>query len=90
LLELFGVDLTKLYNSKFLFLIRRNFFSILPNYKWYSDVSEFKLNGQKTYLSTIINGCTQEIISYTISYSPNLRQTMTNIRVNLAKASGTI
>ncbi|MCO6532940.1 IS3 family transposase, partial [Lactobacillus sp.] len=44
--------------------------------KWYSDITEFKLNGQKTYLSPIIDGCTQEIISYTISRSPNLKQTM--------------
>ncbi|WEV43774.1 IS3 family transposase [Lactobacillus sp. ESL0684] len=57
-------------------LIRRNFSAILPNHKWYSDVTEFKLNGQKTYLLPIIDGCTQEIISYTISRHPNLKQTM--------------
>ena len=62
-------------------LIRRNFFSILPDRKWYSDVTEFKLNGQKTYLSPIIDGCTQEIISYTISRSPNLKQTMDMLKL---------
>ena len=57
-------------------LIKRNFSAIYPNHKWYSDITEFKLNGQKTHLSPIIDGCTQEIISYTISRSPNLKQTM--------------
>ena len=57
-------------------LIKRNFSAIYPNHKWYSDITEFKLKGQKTYLSPIIDGCTQEIISYTISRSPNLKQTM--------------
>ncbi|WP_348635629.1 IS3 family transposase [Lactobacillus sp. ESL0701] len=62
-------------------LIRRNFSAILPDHKWYSDVTEFNLNGQKTYLSPIIDGCTQEIISYTISRSPNLKQTMDMLKL---------
>lgn len=62
-------------------LIRRNFFSVLPDRKWYSDVTEFKLNGQKTYLSPIIDGCTQEVISYTISRRPNLKQTMDMLKL---------
>ena len=57
-------------------LIKRSFSAVYPNHKWYSDITEFKLKGQKTYLSPIIDGCTQEIISYTISRSPNLKQTM--------------
>lgn len=58
-------------------LIRRQFSSILPDRKWYSDVTEFHLNGQKLYLSPIIDGCTQEIISYTINRHPVLNQVMT-------------
>lgn len=61
-------------------LIKRNFGAIYPEHKWYSDVTEFKLNGQKTYLSPIIDGCTPEIIAYTISRSPNLKQTMDMLR----------
>ena len=54
---------------------------LLVNHKWYSDIiTEFKLKGQKTYLSPIIDGCTQEIVSYTISRSPNLKQTMDMLR----------
>ena len=61
-------------------LIKRSFSAVYPNHKWYSDITEFKLKGQKTYLSPIIDGCTQEIISYTISRSPNLKQTMDMLR----------
>ena len=61
-------------------LIKRNFGAIYSEHKWYSDLTEFKLNGQKTYLSPIIDGCTQEIIAYTISRSPNLKQTMDMLR----------
>ena len=61
-------------------LIKRSFSAVYPNHKWYSDVTEFKLKGQKTYLSPIIDGCTQEIVSYTISHSPNLKQTMDMLR----------
>lgn len=38
-------------------LIKRSFRAIYPEHKWYSDVTEFKLNDQKTYLSPIIDGC---------------------------------
>ena len=40
-------------------LIKRNFSAVYPNHKWYSDITEFKLKGQKMYLSPIIDGCTQ-------------------------------
>lgn len=61
-------------------LIKRNFSAIYPNHKWYLDVTEFKLKGQKTYLSPIIDGYTEEIISYTISRSPNLKQTIAMLK----------
>lgn len=43
-------------------------------------MTEFKLNSQKTYLSPIIDGCTQEIIVYTISRSSNFKQIMDMLR----------
>lgn len=61
-------------------LIKRNFGSIMPDRKWYSDVTEFHLNGQKLYLSPIMDGCTQEIISYTISRHPVLDQVMSMLK----------
>lgn len=58
-------------------LICRNFLAILPDRKWYSDITEFHLNGEKLYLSPIMDGCTHEIISYTLSRRPILEQVMT-------------
>ena len=58
-------------------LIKRNFYAILPDRHWFTDVTEFHLKDQKLYLSPIIDGCTQEIISYNISKHPDLKQVMT-------------
>lgn len=57
-------------------LIKCNFKSVMPNRKWYSDVTEFHLNGEKLYLSPVMDGCTQEIVSYTLSRNPVLKQVM--------------
>lgn len=55
-------------------LIDREFESSKPNEKWYTDITEFNLRGEKIYLSPIVDGYNQEIISYNISRSPNLAQ----------------
>lgn len=55
-------------------LIERNFDAEAPQEKWYTDVTEFNLRGNKLYLSPILDGFNQEIISYNISTSPNLEQ----------------
>ena len=55
-------------------LINREFKADKPNKKWYTDVTEFNLRGEKVYLSSILDGFNQEIISYNTSKSPNLEQ----------------
>lgn len=55
-------------------LINRDFSADKPNKKWYTDVIEFKLKGEKIYLSPILDGYNQEVVSYNISKSPNLEQ----------------
>ncbi|MDY4996222.1 MAG: IS3 family transposase, partial [Bacilli bacterium] len=55
-------------------LIERNFYADNPNEKWYTDVTEFNLRGEKCYLSPILDGYNDEIISYNISKLPNLEQ----------------
>lgn len=55
-------------------LINREFEADRPNEKWYTDVTEFNLRGEKVYLSPILDGFNQEVISYNISKSPNLEQ----------------
>ena len=58
-------------------LIKRKFFAVRPNMKWYTDITEFNLRGQKLYLSPIIDGCARDIVAYNISRHPNLKQVMT-------------
>mgnify|MGYP003571425896 CR=1 FL=1 len=54
--------------------INRDFYAEKPNEKWYTDVTEFNLRGEKIYLSPILDGYNGEIKSYNISKSPNLEQ----------------
>jgi len=55
-------------------LLRRDFRAVRPNSKWTTDITEFKLLGQKLYLSPIMDLFNGEIISYTLSSSPGFRQ----------------
>jgi len=52
-------------------LLKRDFKAVKPNLKWTTDITEFKLLGQKIYLSPIMDLFNGEIISYTVSSSPN-------------------
>ena len=53
-------------------LLERNFDADQPNQKWVTDVTEFSLFGQKLYLSPILDLCSRDIVSYTISDRPVL------------------
>ncbi len=53
----------------------RNFETTNCNEKWSTDVSEFHIAAGKLYLSPIIDLHNREIISYSISRSPNFKQT---------------
>jgi len=53
-------------------LLERNFESKEPNQKWVTDVTEFNLFGQKLYLSPILDLCSRDIVSYSISDKPVL------------------
>lgn len=55
-------------------LIERNFGAEAPNQKWYTDVTEFNLRGEKLYLSPILDGFNGEVVSFNLSISPNLKQ----------------
>ena len=62
--------------------IRRDFEATAPNQKWFTDVTEFNLRGEKLYLSPILDAYGRYIVSYAISRSPNLEQI--NQMLNLA------
>lgn len=58
-------------------LIQRHFEASKPLEKCYTDVTEFALPEGKLYLSPVLDGYNSEIINYTISRSPNLKQVKT-------------
>jgi transposase InsO family protein len=55
-------------------LLRREFRAEEPNRKWATDITEFKLFGQKLYLSPIMDLFNGEIISYSLSKRPGFQQ----------------
>ena len=66
-------------------IIKRNFFSDTPNKKWYTDITEFNLRGNKLYLSPILDGCAGDIVSYKISKNPNLNQVIDMVNEAISK-----
>ena len=57
--------------------LERNFYAEKPNQKWVTDVTEFHVFGQKLYLSPILDLCSRDIVSYTISDRPVLSMVTT-------------
>ena len=55
-------------------ILNRDFKASKPNQKWATDVTEFKVNDQKQYLSPIVDLFNGEIISYNLSRHPNFEQ----------------
>ena len=55
-------------------LLNREFSSDRPNQKWVTDVTEFKVNNEKLYLSPIIDLFNGEVISFNLSRHPVFEQ----------------
>jgi putative transposase len=51
-------------------LLDRNFEATKPNEKWVTDITEFKLYGEKLYVSPVLDLYNGEIITYTIGSRP--------------------
>ncbi|MFC4410351.1 IS3 family transposase [Chungangia koreensis] len=51
-------------------VLERNFKTDKPNEKWVTDITEFKLFGEKLYLSPMLDLYNGEIITYTIGRRP--------------------
>lgn len=66
-------------------LLERNFEAVLPNQKWVTDVTEFRLFGKKLYLSPILDLYSRDIVSYTISENPSLYMTIDMLTEAFAK-----
>ncbi len=58
-------------------LINRQFEAAKPYEKCYTDVTEFALPEGKLYLSPVLDGYNSEIIDFTLSRSPDLKQVQT-------------
>ena len=50
----------------------RDFYAEQSDQKWVTDVTEFSLFGEKLYLSPILDLCSEDLISCTISEHPML------------------
>ena len=57
--------------------LNREFRAEKPNQKWVTDVTQFRLFGQKLYFSPILDLYSGNIVTYTISNSPNLEMVTT-------------
>lgn len=60
--------------------LNREFRAEKPNQKWVTDVTEFRLFGQKLYLSPILDLYSGDIVTYTLSGSPNLLMVTTMLK----------
>ena len=54
-------------------LLNRDFRASRPNQKWATDVTQVNIKGDKLYLSPILDLFNGEIVSYTVSKTPDLR-----------------
>lgn len=61
-------------------LIKHNFSAIYPVHERCTDVKGFKFNGQKTYLSSVFDGCMQEVIADPF----HVNQVMDRLKLGLA------
>ena len=48
-------------------LLGMDFYAEKPNQKWVTDVTEFSLFGEKLYFSPVLDPCSEDLVSYTIS-----------------------
>ncbi|PGZ43933.1 IS3 family transposase [Bacillus anthracis] len=51
-------------------ILERNFYTDASNQKWVTDITEFKLFGEKLYVSPVLDLYNGEIITYTIGSRP--------------------
>ncbi|QZA53047.1 IS3 family transposase [Pseudomonas sp. LH21] len=58
-------------------LLKREFKAEAPNQKWVTDVTEFKVKGQKLYLSPVMDLYNGEILAYQINPRPEFKMVST-------------
>ncbi len=71
-------------------VINRNFKAEKPYEKLTTDVTEFSVFGKKVYLSPVLDMFNNEILSYSISESPNFQQTREMLKKLIIKLPSNI
>ena len=66
-------------------IIDRDFSTERPNQKWTTDVSQVCIKDEKLYISPILDMYNGEIITYTLSRSPDLKMVTDMLRKALRK-----
>jgi putative transposase len=66
-------------------ILHRNFKAVKPNIKWATDITEFKVLGNKLYLSPIIDLFNREIISYELSEKPDFKHVAIMLKKSFKK-----
>ncbi|WP_141684921.1 IS3 family transposase [Burkholderia stabilis] len=66
-------------------LLQRQFEAAGPNQKWVTDVTEFKVNGQKLYLSPVMDLYNGEIVAYQMDRRPSFALVSGMLKQALAK-----
>ena len=70
-------------------ILERDFAASRPNQKWTTDVTQVNIHDRKLYLSPILDMFNGEIISYTISSSPDLKMVMSMLNKAFKKVKDT-
>ena len=68
-------------------LLKRDFKADRPNQKWATDITEFKINNEKLYLSPIVDLFNGEVISYNLSRHPVFQQVVDMLEKAFTKIS---
>ncbi len=71
-------------------VLERDFKATKPDEKWVTDVTEFKVNQQKVYLSPIVDLFTQEVVAYRMAKNtrlPLVTEMLTEAVATLAKGA---
>nr|CDL66594.1 unnamed protein product [uncultured bacterium] len=70
-------------------ILQRDFMASAPNQKWATDVTQVNIHDHKLYLSPILDMFNGEIISYSISSSPDLKMVMSMLDKAFRKVKDT-
>ena len=70
-------------------ILSRKFTAAKPNQKWVTDVTEFNINGQKLYLSPILDLFNGEIIAWETTKNPNQLAVRRMVETALERLSDT-